>query len=170
MEEFGSIMKQERIKKGLSITELSKMTGVDIKTISFIERGLRRKPTLETLFKLANILECITFDMMKSIGYTEQEIVIFLCDDDDEEDYEEEDLSEYKYGFHIALHGYGKVLASDIDEDCRKTYEANYGIKPTGDILIRAPLPWLIPIWSSLLHLIKLGEKALLKYGLKSGL
>lgn len=117
MEEFGSIMKQERIKKGLSITELSKMTGVDIKTISFIERGLRRKPTLETLFKLANILECITFDMMKSIGYTEQEIVIFLCDDDDEEDYEnEEDLSEYKYGFHIALHGYGKVLASDIDE------------------------------------------------------
>ena len=34
MEEFGSIMKQERIKKGLSITELSKFTGVDIKTIS----------------------------------------------------------------------------------------------------------------------------------------
>ena len=114
MEEFGSIMKQERIKKGLSITELSKMTGVDIKTISFIERGLRRKPTLETLFKLANILECITFDMMKSIGYSENEIIIFLCDDDDED--EEKDLSEYKYGFHIALHGYGRVLASDIDE------------------------------------------------------
>ncbi len=110
MEEFGSIMKQERIKKGLSITELSKMTRVDTKTISFIERGLRRKPTLETLFRLANILECITFDMMKSIGYTEQEIVIFLCDDD------EEDLSEFKYNFHIALHGTGKVLASDIDE------------------------------------------------------
>ncbi len=113
MEEFGSIMKQERIKKGLSITELSKMTGVDIKTISFIERGLRRKPTLETLFKLANILECITFDMMKSIGYSENEIIIYLCDDDEDE---EKDLSEYKYGFHIALHGYGKVLASNIDE------------------------------------------------------
>lgn len=117
MEEFGSIMKQERIKKGLSITELSKITGVDIKTISFIERGLRRKPTLETLFKLANVLECITFDMMKSIGYSQNEIVIFLCDDEDEEDYEDdENLSEYKFGFHIALHGYGKVLASDIDE------------------------------------------------------
>ena len=114
MEEFGSIMKQERIKKGLSITELSKITGVDIKTISFIERGLRRKPTLETLFKLANILECITFDMMKSIGYSENEIIIFLCDDAEED--EEENLSEYKYGFHIALHGYGKVLASDIEE------------------------------------------------------
>ena len=114
MEEFGSIMKQERIKKGLSITELSKFTGVDIKTISFIERGLRRKPTLDTLFRLANVLECITFDMLKSIGYTEQEIVIFLCDDEDEEDYE--DLSEFEFNFHIALHGHGKVLARDIDE------------------------------------------------------
>jgi transcriptional regulator with XRE-family HTH domain len=84
MEEFGSIMKQERIKKGLSITELSKFTGVDIKTISFIERGLRRKPTLDTLFRLANVLECITFDMLKSIGYTENEIVTYLCDDEDE--------------------------------------------------------------------------------------
>jgi DNA (cytosine-5)-methyltransferase 1 len=26
------------------------------------------------------------------------------------------------------------VFASDIDEDCRKTYEANYGIAPLGDI------------------------------------
>lgn len=26
------------------------------------------------------------------------------------------------------------VYASDIDEDCRKTYEANYGIRPDGDI------------------------------------
>ncbi len=117
MEEFGSIIKKERIKKGLSITELSKMTGVDIKTISFIERGFRKKPKLDTLFRLANVLECITFDMMKSIGYSQNEIVIYLCDDEDEEDYEDdENLSEYKFGFHIALHGYGKVLASDIDE------------------------------------------------------
>jgi transcriptional regulator with XRE-family HTH domain len=116
MEEFGSIMKQERIKKGLSITELSKFTGVDIKTISFIERGLRRKPTLDKLFRLANVLECITFDMLKSIGYTENEIVTYLCDDDDEDEEDYEDLSEFEYNFHIALHGHGKVLARDIDE------------------------------------------------------
>lgn len=116
MEEFGSIIKKERIKKGLSITELSKFTGVDIKTISLIERGLRKKPTLDTLFKLANVLECITFDMMKSIGYTENEIIIYLCDEEDDEDYEDEALSEFKFNFHIALHGNGKVLASDLDE------------------------------------------------------
>lgn len=39
-------------------------------------------------------------------------------------------------GFHLAMESLGGecVFASDIDEDCRKTYEANYGIKPAGDI------------------------------------
>lgn len=39
-------------------------------------------------------------------------------------------------GFHQAMESLGGecVFASDIDPDCRKTYEANYGIKPSGDI------------------------------------
>ena len=39
-------------------------------------------------------------------------------------------------GFHQAMESLGGtcVFASDIDEDCRKTYEANYGIRPAGDI------------------------------------
>lgn len=39
-------------------------------------------------------------------------------------------------GFHQAMKSLGGkcVFASDIDEDCRKTYEYNYGIKPAGDI------------------------------------
>ena len=39
-------------------------------------------------------------------------------------------------GFHQAMTSLGGkcVFASDIDEDCRKTYEINYGIKPVGDI------------------------------------
>lgn len=39
-------------------------------------------------------------------------------------------------GFHQAMSDLGGecVYASDIDADCRKTYEANYGIKPDGDI------------------------------------
>lgn len=39
-------------------------------------------------------------------------------------------------GFHQAMSDLGGVCvyASDIDADCRKTYEANYGIKPDGDI------------------------------------
>lgn len=39
-------------------------------------------------------------------------------------------------GFHQAMSDLGGscVYACDIDADCRKTYEVNYGIKPTGDI------------------------------------
>jgi len=39
-------------------------------------------------------------------------------------------------GFHQAMVSLGGncVFACDIDEDCRKTYEANYGIAPAGDI------------------------------------
>ena len=39
-------------------------------------------------------------------------------------------------GFHQALSDLGGkcVYASDIDADCRKTYEKNYNIKPVGDI------------------------------------
>ena len=39
-------------------------------------------------------------------------------------------------GFHQALSRLGAecVFASDIDEQCRKTYEQNYGLKPHGDI------------------------------------
>lgn len=39
-------------------------------------------------------------------------------------------------GFHQAMEALGGecVFASDIDPDCRKTYEANYGIQPVGDI------------------------------------
>ena len=39
-------------------------------------------------------------------------------------------------GFHQAMEQFGGkcVFACDIDPDCRKTYEVNYGIKPAGDI------------------------------------
>lgn len=39
-------------------------------------------------------------------------------------------------GFHQAMETLGGecVFASDIDADCRKTYQANYGIEPAGDI------------------------------------
>lgn len=39
-------------------------------------------------------------------------------------------------GFHQAMSGLGGtcLYACDIDADCRKTYEKNYGLKPDGDI------------------------------------
>ncbi|MDR3329632.1 MAG: DNA cytosine methyltransferase, partial [Prevotellaceae bacterium] len=39
-------------------------------------------------------------------------------------------------GFHVALSKLGGecVFASDIDPECRKVYEANFGLAPVGDI------------------------------------
>lgn len=39
-------------------------------------------------------------------------------------------------GFHQAMHRIGGkcVFACDVDANCRKTYETNYGVKPHGDI------------------------------------
>ena len=39
-------------------------------------------------------------------------------------------------GFHLALSSLGGecVFASDIDADCRKVYQQNFGIEPHGDI------------------------------------
>jgi len=50
-------------------------------------------------------------------------------------------------GFHQALNRIGAqcVFASDIDEQCRKTYELNYGLKPHGDICKISITPETIP-------------------------
>ena len=39
-------------------------------------------------------------------------------------------------GFHTAAHSLGLkgVFACDIDEECRRSYEANHGLRPQGDI------------------------------------
>jgi DNA (cytosine-5)-methyltransferase 1 len=37
-------------------------------------------------------------------------------------------------GFHKGLEEFKCVFASDIDKECRNTYEKNYNIVPKGDI------------------------------------
>lgn len=54
----------------------------------------------------------------------------------DHKDYKFIDLFCGIGGFHTALSslGFTCVLASDINKECIKTYENNYGLKPVGDI------------------------------------
>lgn len=42
-------------------------------------------------------------------------------------------------GFHQGLRGDDCVFACDIDPECRKTYETNYGVSPAGDIFTVSP-------------------------------
>lgn len=105
--ELGNTIKNNRIRKGLSQIDLSKITGVDSKTISLIERGIRRKPKMETLFKLGNVLDCIDIRLFYLAGYTNTEItegIRFLEDDT------------YEYNFIIILKGKGIISAGDVNE------------------------------------------------------
>ena len=76
--ELGNIIKEQRMYWGLSQTELSKRTGIDIKTISLIERGVRRKPIPETLKKLSEALDIYDIDLLELAGYTEEEKIKYL--------------------------------------------------------------------------------------------
>jgi transcriptional regulator with XRE-family HTH domain len=67
---FGSILRECRIKAQLSQEELALRANLDRTYISLLERGLRQ-PTLETLFRLAEVLEISPATM---IGRTAAEL------------------------------------------------------------------------------------------------
>lgn len=76
--ELGYEIKYERLRKGLSQIELSKLTGIDTKTISLIEKGIRRKPKPETIYKLSNVLDLDEFRIMDYSGYTREEQIDYI--------------------------------------------------------------------------------------------
>ena len=51
----GSFVKSERVKKGFSIPEVSKMAGVSVSTVSETENDIHL-PKLNTLVKMLNAL------------------------------------------------------------------------------------------------------------------
>jgi len=105
--ELGNTIKNNRIRKGLSQIELSKISGIDTKTISLIERGIRRKPKMETLLKLAEVLDCIDIRLLYLAGYDNSEITEGMR-------YYEDDT--YEYDFMIILKGKGVTYAGDVEE------------------------------------------------------
>jgi len=83
--ELGKTLKDIRTKKGLSLSELSDLTGVSKTMLSQIERA-ESNPTIATVWKIANGLR-IKFDVL--LGNTEQmyevkklKDVVTLTDDD----------------------------------------------------------------------------------------
>ena len=111
--ELGKCIKYNRLRLGYSQNELSRLTGVDSKTISLIERGIRRKPLPDTLIKLSEVLGCIDVRLLYLAGYTQNEISLMLNDFDDE----------YRYKFHVLITGYGTTHADEIDEAYDSAYE-----------------------------------------------
>lgn len=50
------LLQQERERKGISMTRLAQDAGLSQQMVSYVERGLRN-PTLDTLLRIANVLE-----------------------------------------------------------------------------------------------------------------
>ncbi len=75
--QLGVFIKKGRINLGISQRELSRRSMVDIAEISRIESGLRKKPNVLTLVKIAFILEINSVTLMKLAGYTNEEIDMY---------------------------------------------------------------------------------------------
>lgn len=71
---LATIIKESRIKKGISQRELSRRSGVDNKTIAKIELGERKKPTIVTLLKMSVILDLNIYEVLTVAGYSNEEI------------------------------------------------------------------------------------------------
>ena len=50
------ILRQERLKRGVSMTRLAEMAGLSQQMVSYIERGMRN-PTLDVLLRISGALE-----------------------------------------------------------------------------------------------------------------
>lgn len=53
---MAGILKQEREKAGLSMTQTAAAAGISQQMVSYIERGMRN-PSLEVLLRLADVLD-----------------------------------------------------------------------------------------------------------------
>lgn len=53
---IGDIIRQKRKEKGISLSELSRMTGVSKSYLSYIERGMKRNPSIDVIKRIFHTL------------------------------------------------------------------------------------------------------------------
>ena len=105
---LSSFLKQYRRNNCLSQGDIARITGLDRTTISKIESGERRKPTIDTLEKLGNGLDFFIGDLMEMCGYTSDEIDIYY----DEQEPNAECIFKYK----ISFTGVGFMIGDSIED------------------------------------------------------
>ncbi|MEW5825366.1 MAG: helix-turn-helix transcriptional regulator [Candidatus Bipolaricaulota bacterium] len=71
---FGDILRENRLRKGVSLRQLAGATGIDYSRLSRMETGTRPAPDLTALRKLARALDLELADLVVSAG-TAREIV-----------------------------------------------------------------------------------------------
>jgi transcriptional regulator with XRE-family HTH domain len=64
--EIGKRITNERKRQGMSQERIATLSGIDRSHMGFIEQG-RRKPTLATLYKIANVLKLSLEELFKGL-------------------------------------------------------------------------------------------------------
>ncbi|WP_078597183.1 helix-turn-helix domain-containing protein [Evansella clarkii] len=54
---IGKVIRQKRKEKGISLSELSRLTGVSKSYLSYIERGLKKNPSIDVTKKIFKTLD-----------------------------------------------------------------------------------------------------------------
>ncbi len=62
---IGSNLKKLRKKKGLSQEKLARLADISLNTLTKIESGFAKKPTIQTVVKLARALEISIDELVK---------------------------------------------------------------------------------------------------------
>lgn len=68
--DFGVYLREKRMKKGFTVSQLSLYSGVSTAQLSRIENGKRGAPKAENIMKIANALSVPYEEMMEAAGHT----------------------------------------------------------------------------------------------------
>lgn len=132
---LSDIIKSAREKKGYTQKQLAEKSGVTYSTITKLESGVYNNPTFDTLVKIFQILE---------IDLTE----VVSDDSETKSSNSKKRRSKSKFTFIDLFAGIGgirigfdrcggeSVFSSEIDRYAVRTYEANFGDLPAGDITL----------------------------------
>ena len=69
---LGERIRQQRIEKGISLTQFAKQSGISKSYLSNLERGLQQNPSIEVLKKISEYLNVDIEILISEIGITKQ--------------------------------------------------------------------------------------------------
>lgn len=117
---LGKIVRSRRLDLNISQRELASRMQCDVKTISEIEKGIRKKPKIETLEKLSDEL-CIEMDdLLDYAGYDDEEIAFYY---EGEEYITDDENTEVPFNYVLTIIGKGLINTNNEREAKRKAAE-----------------------------------------------
>lgn len=109
---LAKLIKSRRLNLNISQRELASRMKCDVKTISEIEKGIRRKPKISTLEKLSDELYIEMDELLVLAGYINNEIKV--CRNKDKF------IEEVPFTYVLTIVGQGLVETNDINEAQQK--------------------------------------------------